>query len=480
MRGFMIQIICKETLYVYNLYHLTKAFFPHDEIETRVDTEQEPQALLKIEGGSCFCIAEPELTGMAESQQRKQYLTGRWYDYLVTLTGKKLAWGMLTGVRPTKLAMQAIEQGKTSEEITEMLLGEYRISQEKATLGVDIAKREREILSTLDLVDGFSLYIGIPFCPTICSYCSFGSAAIEQWCGRTDQYLTALCKEIEAIGRMTRGKKLNTIYIGGGTPTTLEVHQLEQLLQLIDRTFTQESLREYTIEAGRPDTITPEKLAVIRSFPVTRISINPQSMQQQTLDAIGRLHTVTEVKEAFYLARECGFDNINMDLIAGLPGEGIEKMQDTLQQIEALNPDSLTVHALAIKRAAKYGQNKEAMNIEPEIEEMLKVSKQAAVRLNMKPYYLYRQKNIAGNFENVGYAKAGKAGIYNIIIMEEKQTILAAGAGAMTKIVLPDKIKLKNDKETSLIRVENAKDIETYIDRIDEMIERKGEKWLCR
>ena len=238
-----------------------------------------------------------------------------------------------------------------------------------------------------------------------------------------------------------------------------------------------EYLTEYTVEAGRPDSITREKLLSIRKFPVTRISINPQTMQQKTLDLVGRKHTPQDVCRIFYLAREIGFDNINMDLIAGLPKEGLADMEDTLRQIEMLMPDSLTVHALAIKRAAKFGQEGWKQSVGSDIENMVEAAAKSAENMGMAPYYLYRQKNIAGNFENVGYAKVDKAGIYNILIMEEKQTILAAGAGASTKIVLPHKQKMANGKETNLIRIENVKNITEYIDRIDEMIERKGE-WL--
>ncbi len=250
-------------------------------------------------------------------------------------------------------------------------------------------------------------------------------------------------------------------------------------MDTIQKSFSFEYLQEFTIEAGRPDSITREKLEVMRRFPVTRISVNPQTMQQKTLDLVGRKHTVQDVKDIFHAARELGFDNINMDLIAGLPGETAEDMRDTLCQIEELSPDSLTVHALAIKRAAKFGQEQRKIDLHSEIEQMVEESARAAERMGLVPYYLYRQKNIAGNFENVGYAKVDKAGIYNILIMEEKQTILAAGAGASTKIVLPEKIRLDNGRETNLIRIENVKNITEYESRIDEMIERKGE-WLWR
>ncbi len=294
-------------------------------------------------------------------------------------------------------------------------------------------------------------------------------------------FVDALCMDLGALGMIaaSAGKKLNTVYIGGGTPTTLEPEQMERLLDTIETAFSLEHLLEYTIEAGRPDSITAEKLKVMRRHPVTRISVNPQTMQQKTLDAVGRKHTPEDVRRIFLEARELGFENINMDLIAGLPGETAKDMRDTLSQIEKLHPDSLTVHALAIKRAARYGQEQREIDLHSEIEQMIEASADSAGRMGLLPDYLYRQKNIAGNFEKVGYAEVDKAGIYNILIMEEKQTILAAGAGAPTKIVLPKRIALKNGRTTNLVRIENVKNITEYAERIDEMIERKGE-WLWR
>ncbi|MEE1086649.1 MAG: coproporphyrinogen dehydrogenase HemZ [Schaedlerella sp.] len=472
----MIKITCNDTLFTYNLYHICKAFFPNEEMMQNVDNEQEPFVKLEFSEGSCFSVASTkELEGM-DRQERKMRVTKIIYDYLSECTGRKLAWGMLTGVRPTKLAMQKIESGMNEKESEKFLSEQYGVSREKAELAVDIAMREKKLLSCLDYKDGFSLYVGIPFCPSICSYCSFSSSPIAQWKDKTDAYLEAVCRELKAISEFTKGKKLNTIYIGGGTPTTLEADQLEILLTVIDEYFSYEYLQEYTVEAGRPDSITKEKLEVMKKHPVTRISVNPQTMQQKTLDLVGRKHTVQDVKDIFKMARELGFDNINMDLIAGLPEETAEDMKNTLRQIEELAPDSLTVHSLAIKRAARMNREDGGVNLGEEISQMVKDSADCAKRLELLPYYLYRQKNIAGNFENVGYAKVDKAGIYNILIMEEKQTIYAVGAGSTTKIVLPEKICLDNKKETNLIRIENVKDITEYINRIDEMIARKGEK----
>lgn len=477
----MIQIQCKETLYTYNLYHITKAFFPNAEIKQCVDAEQEPLVRIELDDGSCFLLDAKEFEEnqkKEDAQEKKKIVTKMVYRFLSEKTGQEMAWGMLTGVRPTKLAMHQMENGMNEAQAKAFLQEVYCVSEKKAGLAVDIACREKALLSKLDYLNGFSLYVGIPFCPSICSYCSFSSSPIDVWSPRMDDYLKALCIELHHIAKETEGKTLNTIYIGGGTPTTLTAKQLEKLLNVVDELFLNEErgaeLLEYTVEAGRPDSITKEKLEVICSHPVTRISVNPQTMQQKTLDLVGRKHTVQAVKDIFHLARELGFDNINMDLIAGLPGENAEDMRDTLRQIEELSPDSLTVHSLAIKRAARMAQEQPVRDLHTEITEMVEDAAKTAEKLGLFPYYLYRQKNIAGNFENVGYAKADKAGIYNILIMEEKQTIYAAGAGATTKIVLPEKIKTENGKETNLIRIENVKNIEEYIARIDEMIKRKS------
>lgn len=477
----MIQIQCKETLYTYNLYHITKAFFPNAEIKQCVDAEQEPLVRIELDDGSCFLLDAKEFEEnqkKEDAQEKKKIVTKMVYRFLSEKTGQEMAWGMLTGVRPTKLAMHQMENGMNEAQAKAFLQEVYCVSEKKARLAVDIACREKALLSKLDYLNGFSLYVGIPFCPSICSYCSFSSSPIDVWSPRMDDYLKALCIELHYIAKETEGKTLNTIYIGGGTPTTLTAKQLEKLLNVVDELFLNEErgaeLLEYTVEAGRPDSITKEKLEVLCSHPVTRISVNPQTMQQKTLDLVGRKHSVQAVKDIFHLARELGFDNINMDLIAGLPGENAEDMRDTLRQIEELSPDSLTVHSLAIKRAARMAQEQPVRDLHTEITEMVEDAAKTAEKLGLVPYYLYRQKNIAGNFENVGYAKADKAGIYNILIMEEKQTIYAAGAGATTKIVLPEKIKTENGKETNLIRIENVKNIEEYIARIDEMIKRKS------
>ncbi|BDF33493.1 coproporphyrinogen III oxidase [Lachnospiraceae bacterium] len=489
----MIEIISSDELYTYNVYHIMKAFFPEEKVHQLVETDCKDAVRAVLPDCTVLRIGHKELPQHATRQEWKRYIDRELYKELERHSGRSLAWGLLTGVRPTKIAMKKLEEGMQEEEFLRFYMDRFFVDREKARLAWEIAGREKELLGKLDCTDGYSLYVAIPFCPSVCTYCSFSSGPLDMWKDRVDDYLDGLTKELAYIGGASASKKLNTIYIGGGTPTTLTARQLERLLACIDRNFDMEHLLEYTVEAGRPDSITAEKLKVLRRHHVTRISINPQSMQQKTLDLIGRHHTVEDVVRTYEMAREAGFDNINMDLIAGLPGETAADVYDTLRQTEALSPDSLTVHSLAIKRAALMGQeqnargyvealDKDAARMAANMTEMIRAAAQSARRMDLKPYYLYRQKNIAGNFENVGYAKVDKAGIYNILIMEEKQSIIAAGAGASTKIVLKEEAEQpgsKNGKKTNLIRIENVKAVDAYIARIGEMIERKGE-WLWR
>ncbi|MDY3232370.1 MAG: coproporphyrinogen dehydrogenase HemZ [Clostridiaceae bacterium] len=389
------------------------------------------------------------------------------YEMLTARTGRTLPWGSLTGIRPVKIALARLEEGWTEDEIRRFMKDTYLASRRKIDLCVEIAAREKRLLRPLDYQRGYSLYIGIPFCPTTCMYCSFTSYPISKWMGRTGLYLEALFKELEYTARKMEGRPLDTVYLGGGTPTALPTEDIDLILCKLEGLFNMQNAMEFTVEAGRPDSISEEKLKTLRAHGVSRISINPQTMNQKTLDFIGRKHTVEMVREKFHMARELGFDNINMDLIMGLPGEGLEDVEHTLEEVKALRPDSLTVHSLAIKRAARLKLFKEEHG-ELQIQnppEMIDLSEACARELGMEPYYLYRQKNMAGNFENVGYSLPGKACIYNILIMEEQQTIIGCGPGVTTKVVYP----AENRRE----RCENVKEVEQYISRIGEMLERK-------
>lgn len=490
----VIQYLDRE--FEHDIYALVKAFYPGAEIQSfdKEKSEEWDLFLVAKEDGS-FTLRYREETrkGIRNSEtvqsandekvallscakeksprqlrkEKKDMVKRNLYWLLVSHTGQELPWGDLTGIRPVKLAMGMLEAGMKNTEIAAKLREEYFVSPKKTALAVTIANREREILKDLDYEKGYSLYVGIPFCPSICLYCSFSSYPLSVWKNRVEEYLQALMKEIRQVSRMMEGRTLNTIYIGGGTPTTLEPDQLRRLLSCIGEHFSYENLLEFTVEAGRPDSITLEKLKALREFPVTRISVNPQTMHQSTLDLIGRRHTVEDTKAAFALAREAGFDNINMDLIVGLPGEDKEMVAATLEEVRKMGPDSLTVHSLAVKRAArlnifkdKYKEMTSCNN-----QEIMDMTQTVAYEMGMGPYYLYRQKNMTGNFENVGYAKVDKAGIYNILIMEEKQPIIALGAGGASKLIF--------EHGTRIERVENVKDVKNYIERIDEMIERK-------
>ena len=455
--------------FLYESSILVKSFLAQSGMEQELE---EKKMMLTVEGQQIYVDCEGIHTeGLAEGPEKKylkKELKKQIYRVMHELTKAELPWGALTGIRPTKLIVTMIEAAPdvTDEEITSFLKENYYVTDEKAALGIQIARREIKLLEKIDYEEGYSLYIGIPFCPTTCLYCSFTSYPIGAYAKKADDYVTALLKEISYASARFADRKLNSIYIGGGTPTTLEPEQLDRLLHAVRDSFDFSHNQEFTVEAGRPDSITPEKLAVLLKHGVTRISINPQTMNQKTLDLIGRYHTVEQVKETFQMARSMGFDNINMDFIVGLPGETMEDIRFSMEEVQNLNPDSLTIHSLAIKRAARLNIMREQykdFTIENN-EQIMELCAAAAENMGMTPYYMYRQKNIAGNMENVGYARTGRAGIYNILIMEEKQTIVALGAGSVTKRIYPD---------GRIERCANVKDVGQYIDRIDEMIERK-------
>ncbi len=488
----MIQLRLSEENFEYDVRGLLMAFYPNEEIQKvnwyagilpEVEIPEEAkdwrrQLLVQYnmvqivmvlncrEGEEIRPIQGAVPVDISDRQATKSALKRLLYQLLSQDTGKTLPWGTLTGIRPTKIAMGLLEEGKTEAETADYMRSQYLVGEEKTALSIDIAKREKRILQNIDYENGYSMYIGIPFCPTTCLYCSFTSYPFSRWAKRADEYVAAVEKEIAWTAEAFKEKKLNTVYFGGGTPTTLTAEQLDRLLTCVEEHFDFSYLQEYTVEAGRPDSITREKLEVLKKHNVGRISINPQTMKQETLDLIGRHHTVEQIKEVFHMAREIGFDNINMDLILGLPGETIDDVRNTMEELKALAPDNITVHSLAIKRAARlniFWEKYSHMSMENS-DETMAVAAAAAEELGLKPYYLYRQKNMAGNLENVGYAAPGKEGIYNILIMEEKQSIVAIGAGATTKAVYRD---------GRIERASNVKDVELYLNQVDEMIERK-------
>ncbi|MGI6084613.1 MAG: coproporphyrinogen dehydrogenase HemZ [Acetivibrionales bacterium] len=385
---------------------------------------------------------------------------------LSKVTNKKLPYGSLTGIRPVKLAMHCIEDGLDKQGTIDQLVKATGMKKEKAELLYDVAVVEKPFINADP--KSIHLYIGIPFCTSRCLYCSFTSYPVGRYKSLIPGFLEALEKEIRNVGQMVykNNLKIKSFYIGGGTPTALDNSDLNRLLCLVNRSFNLENV-EFSLEAGRPDTITEEKLNTMKINNITRISINPQTMNASTLKSIGRNHTPEEIIEKFNMARDSGFQNINMDIIAGLPNENVGMFRYTLEQIEKMAPDSLTVHTMAVKRASMLHENIENYIFTPdkEVEAMIEDARLSAKKMGMRPYYLYRQKNILANLENIGYAKPGFESIYNIHTMEEVQSIIAMGAGAISKIVSPDGKKIK--------RTCNVKEVTQYINRINEMLERK-------
>lgn len=477
----MIRIYLSDRAYENDVRTIVKAFYPDTVIEMldtlaiingrsiiiiNFETDRVNIKIYDSQGKSINSYVETP-DPIDEKLAYKNTMKRLLYKMLSDLSNKELPWGILTGIRPTKLVYEMLEKGMDEHEIYNKMEEEYLCSKDRIDTSILIARREIQLLNKLDYRKGYSLYIGIPFCPSTCLYCSFPSYSIERNVDIVDSYLKALELELRYGASCLPNKRLSTIYLGGGTPTSLTAKQLDWLLGLIRGLYDFTYVKEFCVEAGRPDSINKEKLEVLKKWGVDRISINPQTMQQRTLDLIGRGHTISQVSEAFYMARECGHENINMDIIIGLPGENPLDVSNTLDKIKDLNPESLTVHTLAIKRAARLNAEIEIYRgLRAEnVQGMSEVSKKFMRDNDYLPYYLYRQKNMADNLENIGYARFGKEGLYNILIMEEQQTILALGAGGMSKFVFHNRKLIE--------RVDNVKSPRDYISRIDEMINRK-------
>ena len=490
----MIDIRIEDNSFEQDIRPLVRAFFSREEIRVTIIPFSEPEPVeeetvcenfpkycilavrnneklidmwLRDEKGvtvrKAFKYDSPEEDRRFYKNELKKVLYGVLSEY----TGKTLPWGTLTGIRPTKIACDKLELGENEEEIRSFYKEQYLCGEEKTELSIEIAKREASLLNMMNYKEGYSIYIGIPFCPTTCLYCSFTSYPIGMYKNKVDDYLKALFKEIDFAAGILPNKKLTTVYIGGGTPTAINEKELERLIDYINLKLPMDKVREFTVEAGRPDSITREKLRVMKRLGVKRMSINPQSMVDRTLAVIGRRHDSESVRTAYRLAREEGIEDINMDLIIGLPGESIKDTEYTLSEIEKMNPDDLTVHTLAIKRAAKLKLKlNELSDMMPQdTAKMQELTYRFAGEHGYNPYYLYRQKNIIDNLENIGYAREGKEGLYNILIMEEKHPIIGLGAGASCKFVFKGGDRIE--------RTENVKFVMDYISRIDEMIERK-------
>ena len=456
----------------YDLKALAQSFYPEKncQVVEREDWEEK-------EGYPLRCVLDEKeiLNETLPGNYTKNTVKALVYKTLEHCSGRSLPWGILTGIRPAKIPLRMKMQGESRASMEQVMQGEYLVNEAKTRLAVDVAEKEYERTKAFNHEKGYNIYIGIPFCPSICQYCSFSSYDIRSYKKKVDDYLSALEKEMKYTAETFANYELHTVYVGGGTPTSLNSEQLQRLMEMIHKYLPINETAEFTVEAGRPDSITREKLEVMKHAGVTRISINPQTMKQHTLDLLGRKHTVEQIQEVYAMAKEMGFDNINMDLIVGLPEETEEDFTETLQKVYEMEPDSVTVHTLVIKRASRMRreQLEQGGEMHPEDELIAKLQYYSEDFLRKKgyePYYMYRQKNKAGttrntNQENVAYAKPGKECLYNIFIMEELETIVALGSGGSTKHVFHG--------ENRMERVENVKSVDDYISRIDEMIERK-------
>lgn len=407
--------------------------------------------------------------GAAETTKTDKLSVTNTIKKSVLYAGKQISsmptpWGISTGIRPAKGAVKLMDEGKTDEEILSRLKEEYLIEDKKALLTLSVAKREQKILKSMPK-NSLSVYVGIPFCPSRCSYCSFISRATEHNNKYTEPYVEALLKEIEYTGKIVKDLNMtvDTVYIGGGTPTAIKPGLLEKIIEKLKDGFDLSKMREFTVEAGRPDTFTKETVNMLKRQEVGRISINPQSMHQKTLDAIGRRHSVEDVKRAFYMAREAGIKSINADLIAGLPDETWEDMAQSVEKVLKLEPGSVTVHTLYMKRAAEMIDKFRRLRFAENTDKMMDTAVKMLTEKGLFPYYMYKQRNTLGNLENVGFASGGHESLYNVYIMEEVQPVIALGAGGSTKMV----------KDGFIDRTFNPKEAADYTKRIDEVLKRK-------
>lgn len=460
---------------------LCMIFFPGEKfVEEQVITEDTPVMDVTVKNSETGSYAKAVLTykgKTAESEKTidfspevtKQRTAKIAAGNVVLAVGSDIlgyrpSWGMLTGVRPSKVAMEMLLNGNTKAKVKKILNNDYFVIPKKAALATDIARREQKIMGEPDVRD-CSIYISIPFCPSRCSYCSFVSYTTPKLLSLIPAYLDKLCEELTLLldTVIELGLNLKTIYIGGGTPTILNEFQLEKLLSLIDSKIDVNSLEEFTLEGGRPDTITAEKLAVAKKYGITRISVNPQSLNEQVVKSIGRSHSIDEFYRVFDIAKNSGIKCINTDLIAGLPGDNFKYFSSTVDKIIALEPENITVHTFCVKKAADIlAQNQNVYSIRGgDVGKCVDYSQLRAQAAGYVPYYMYRQKNTVGNFENVGFALEGTEGLYNIYMMEEVHTILSVGAGAVTKLV---EYHPANIASTKITRYFNPKYPYEYLD----------------
>lgn len=484
----MIDVILKGHDYQHDLFELIRVFYPEreirfiDHISPLEKSDYVIESILTNNINGIYSLTKVYYQGAIIKEHKEDInnihkdLQGHKnriktgikkgiYNVLIDLTDMKVPWGILTGIRPVKIAHWLMDNSLLANEILNILKDEYKLSGDKAKLIYDIAFEQRKHIYPLNK-DKYSLYIGIPFCPTRCNYCSFPAFKIKDNEHLINKYIDTLMYEIEQTRDFLSHKQLNTVYIGGGTPTSIKISDLEKIIKSIKSNF-KGPIKEFTVEAGRPDTINKDILRMLKAYDIQRISINPQSMNNKTLKAIGRNHDKDYTIFAYNLAKNMDFDIINMDIILGLPGEGLEEVKNTLNEIKKLDPENLTVHTLALKRGSKlynmgYNPISRAMT---EVEDMLIETSKFANSMNLSAYYLYRQKQILGNLENIGYSKQGMECVYNISMMEERETIIGLGLGSVSKIYFPNNNRIE--------RIPNFKDLKEYINRIDELINRK-------
>lgn len=460
----------------FELENLTRLFFPNEKITVIRDfsepqppyiyTEVSDKITISVNIGS-FNKSETAVKKLTDDDNElvsAQLL----YKLLCDFTGLTQPWGILTGVRPVKLLRRLAEES-SEEQAVKKFEKDFFVSNEKIALSRETERNERKILE-LSKPESFSLYVGIPFCPSRCSYCSFVMASIERAEKLIEPYTKLLCEEIKRTAEIANklGLRLETVYFGGGTPTTLSAEQLDTVLGTVNNSFDMSTCREFTVEAGRPDTIDIAKLFALKENKVDRISINPQTVNDEVLKTIGRKHTAQQFFDAFELARKCGFDNINTDLIAGLPTDTPESFKNSLDSIVRLNAECITVHTLCMKRASRLTTEGVTLDLQQarDAREMLAYTQNILGQNEYIPYYMYRQSRMVGNLENVGWSKKGFESLYNVYVMDETHTILACGSGGVTK--------LKRNNPDYLERIFNFKYPYEYIDRFDELIQRKS------
>lgn len=460
----------------FELENLTRLFFPNEKITVIRDfsepqppyiyTEVSDKITISVNIGS-FNKSETAVKKLTDDDNElvsAQLL----YKLLCDFTGLTQPWGILTGVRPVKLLRRLAEESN-EEQAVKKFENDFFVSNEKIALSRETEHNERKILE-LSKPESFSLYVGIPFCPSRCSYCSFVMASIERAEKLIEPYTKLLCEEIKRTAEIANklGLRLETVYFGGGTPTTLSAEQLDTVLGTVNNSFDMSTCREFTVEAGRPDTIDIAKLFALKENKVDRISINPQTVNDEVLKTIGRKHTAQQFFDAFELARKCGFDNINTDLIAGLPTDTPESFKNSLDSIVRLNAECITVHTLCMKRASRLTTEGVTLDLQQarDAREMLAYTQNILGQNEYIPYYMYRQSRMVGNLENVGWSKRGFESLYNVYVMDETHTILACGSCGVTK--------LKRNNPDYLERIFNFKYPYEYIDRFDELIQRKS------